>query len=109
MLKQYWPAFVVGALVCILYPLSRMHVIEHPLPPLPTIDDSCNVDADCVDVGGGSCDAGCTWPINKNSEEALDLWLRRVQHIRAGTECHMDCPRYSDPVCIDNMCVTLND
>lgn len=106
MLKQYWPALLIGVLVLVLYPLSRVQVIDHPLPSLPEIDRSCEVDEDCVDVGGGSCDAGCTWPVNKNSAEAVNNWLDRVQKIREGDECHMDCPRYSDPVCIDSICRT---
>ncbi|MDG1950307.1 MAG: hypothetical protein P8J32_05850 [bacterium] len=109
MCLRYWPALLVGLLVLILYPLSRAHIIDHPLPALPDIDGSCNVDADCIDMGGGSCDAGCTWPVNKSSADAVDAWLDRVDKIRGNMDCYMDCPRYSDPVCIDNICKTLNE
>ncbi|NQV90312.1 hypothetical protein HQ487_02790 [Candidatus Uhrbacteria bacterium] len=65
------------------------------------IDHSCELDRDCIDVGGGSCSAGCTWPINKNSQDVVRDWLRQQDD----DGCYMDCPPYADAVCEEGVCV----
>lgn len=69
---------------------------------LPEVTTSCEVDSDCIDLGGTMCATGCTWPMNKESEDMASQWISENKD----DGCYLDCSPYLTPTCENNVCVS---
>jgi hypothetical protein len=91
------------ALLVVILVVSRDVPVNSSTSPVAElgINTSCDVDSDCIDIGGGSCNAGCSWVMNVDSTDIAQDWLSRQDN---SIGCYVDCPPYNDPTCERGEC-----